>query len=150
MFQKKESRTVDLDGLNKVGQLLLVLGTDLSQSQSSGSLLVDNSSQSGFALDDAVGDTHFAAKGREPDNDFDRVNVVANDNELSLLGLNEGGNVVDTVLDDNRLLALVNLFTGSNFFGSSSETGLLLDRGLGAILVQELKKVGGSVLVQSL
>lgn len=50
-----------VDGRNELAELILVLGLDLSQSDSSGGLLVDNSSQTGLALDDGVWHAHLSA-----------------------------------------------------------------------------------------
>lgn len=141
---------VDLDGRDESSKLLLVFRLDINKGKSSGSLLVDKCSQTGLGLDNAVRDTHLAAEGWEPDNEFNGVDIVGNDNEGGLLGFNEGSDVVDTVLDDNGLLALVDLVTGSSGLSGSSKTGLLLNLGLGAVLVEELEELGSSVLVKSL
>jgi len=111
---------------------------------------VDDSSETGLALDNAVWDTHLAAESGQPDDDLNGVNIVSNDDEGSLLGLNQSGDVVDTVLDDERLLGLGLLTLLDLSGGSSGQTLLLLDAGLGAVLVDELEQLGGSVLVQDL
>lgn len=71
------------------------------------------------------------------------VNVVSDDNQLSLLGLNQSGDVVDTVFHNNGLLSLVNLVASGNGLGSSSKTGLLFLLALGAVLVEELEQLSG-------
>ena len=52
-----------------------------------GSLLVDDLTKGGLALDDAVWHLHLAAEGWQPDDQFDGVDVVGNHNELGQLGL---------------------------------------------------------------
>jgi len=143
---------VGLDGGDQGGELSLVLRTDISESQSSGSLLVDNSSKTSLALDDDVWDAQLAAESGQPDNNLNGVNVVSNDNEGSLLSLNQSGDVVDTVLDDMGLLGISLLGTLLLDLSSSGigQTLLLLNASLGTVLVDQLEQLGGSVLVQDL
>lgn len=95
-----------LAGIHKLGQLTLVLALDSSQSQGSGGLLVYYCSEAGLALDNAVRDTHLLAEGGEPDDNLNGIDIVSNDNKLCLALLNQSGDVVDAILDDNRLLLL--------------------------------------------
>lgn len=142
---------VGLGGRDKVGELALVLGADLLDQGDGGGLLVDKSADRGLRLDDDVGDTHLAAEGRQEDYELDGVNVGGDDDEAGLLGLDQGNAVVETVLDEEGLLAVslgVGLLAVGDVLGGSIETGLLLLLGLGAVLVEELEQVGGGVLVQ--
>jgi hypothetical protein len=109
---------------------------------------VDNGTETGLALDDNVGHTHLAAKSREVDNELDGVNVVGNDDEGGLLGLNESNDVVETVLGEQGLLGVVGLLVLASVGSGSGETGLLLLLRLGAVLVEELEQLGSSVLVE--
>lgn len=59
---------VSLDSLAETGKLLLVLGLDLSEGNSGGSLLVDEGTEASLALDDGIWDAHLAAESGEPDN----------------------------------------------------------------------------------
>jgi len=88
-----------LDGGEELGELSLVLSTGLGESQDSGGLLVDNGTETGLALHDGVGDTHLAAESGEEDNQLNGVNIVGDEDEGSLLVLNEANDVVETVLD---------------------------------------------------
>lgn len=110
---------------------------------------MDHSSETGLALDDGVGDTHLAAECGEEDDELDGVDIVGDEDEGSLLVLNQADNVVETVLDDVGLLAdillLLALLDGG---GLLEETLLLLDLGLRAVLVEELEGLGGGVLVE--
>jgi len=61
---------------------------------------VDYSAEAGLALDDDIGHTHLAAEGWEKDDELDGVDIMCDDDERSLLGLDEGNNVVKTVFDE--------------------------------------------------
>lgn len=158
-----------LDGLDELGKLSLVLGADLSDGADGGGLdvllakscasggkipsaylLVDDSAETGLALDDGVGDTHLAAEGGEEDDELNGVNIVGDEDESGLLGLDEGDNVVETVLDDVGLLAdvllLLALGDGGGLLG---KTLLLVGLGLRAVLVEELEGLGGGVAVKN-
>jgi len=140
---------VGLDGLDEGGEVLFVFGGDVTEGNGGGGLLVDEGTQTGLALDDAVGDTQFATKGREPDDQFDGVDVVGDDDELGLFGFNEGGDVVQAILDTDGLLSLFQGLAGSLGSSGSSQTLLLLDLSFRLVLVEQAEQLGGSVLVQS-
>jgi len=93
---------VGLDGIDNGGE---VIALDLSDSHDSGGLLVDYSAKTGLAFDDDIGDTHLAAEGDE--DEFDEVDITGGDNESSLLGLNEGNDVVKAVFHEQRLLGVL-------------------------------------------
>jgi len=138
-----------LDGRDELGELVLVLGADLSEGQDSGGLLVDDSAETGLALDDGVGDTHLLAERRKEDNQLNGVNIVGDEDQGSLLVLNQANDVVETVLDGVGLLGdillLLALLDGGSLL---QETLLLLDLGLRAVLVEELESLGGGVAVK--
>lgn len=112
---------------------------------------MNDSSKTGLALHDSVWDTHLAAKCRQEDDKLNWVNVVGNENELGLLGLDEGNDVVETVLDGIWLLGdvllLLALGDGGGLLGQAL---LLLGLGLRAVLVEELEGLGGGVAVEDL
>jgi len=144
-------KVVGLGGRDEVGELTLVLGSDLLDEGNGGGLLVDKSTDGSLGLDNDVRNTHLAAEGGEEDDELDGVNVGGNDNKAGLLGLDQGNTVVETVLDKVGLLAVslgVGLLAVGNVLGGSIETSLLLLLGLGAVLVEELEEVGGGVLVK--
>jgi hypothetical protein len=89
-------RVAFLDRRDELGKLGLVIGADLGQSQDSSSLLVYDGTQAGLALDDGVWNTHLAAEGWEEDNKLDRVNIVGDEDEGSLLVLDEADDVYET------------------------------------------------------
>jgi hypothetical protein len=114
-------------------------------------LLVDDSAESGLALDDGVGDTHLAAESGQEDDQLNGVDIVGDEDERGLLVLNQANNVVETVLDNVGLLAdillLLALLDGG---GLLEKTLLLLGLGLRAVLVEELEGLGSGVLVEDL
>jgi hypothetical protein len=63
-----------------------------------------NGPKAGFALHNDVGNAHLSAKGREVDNELNRIDVVGDDDQGGLLGLSEGNAMIKTVLDEKRLL----------------------------------------------
>ena len=98
---------VSLGGGDEGSQLALILAIDILEGDDSGGLLVDDGTETGLALDDDVGDTHLAAESGEEDNKLDGVNIVGDDDKGSLLGLDEGNTVVQTVLDEEGLLGVL-------------------------------------------
>ena len=129
-------------------ELALVLAADVLEGDDGGGLLVDDRAEAGLALDDDVGDTHLAAERGYENDELNRVDVVRNDDEGRLLGLDEGDTVVKTVLDEERLLGVLGLGTLSSLLRGGIETSLLLLLRLRAVLVQQLEKLGRGVLVE--
>lgn len=112
-------------------------------------LLVDDSAETGLALDNGVGDTHLLAERRKEDDELNRLNVVGDEDEGSLLVLNQANDVVETVLDGVGLLADVLLLLAILDGGSLlEETLLLLGLGLRSVLVEELESLGSGVAVE--
>lgn len=111
---------------------------------------MDDSAKTGLALDNGVGNTHLLAERGEEDDELDGVDIVGDQNERSLLVLDQANNVVETVLDSVGLLAdlllLLALLDGGSLL---EETLLLLGLGLRAVLVEELESLGGGVLVEN-
>ncbi len=90
------------------GELLVVLTSNVLESQDGSGLRVNEGSETGLALDNDIWDPHLAAKGRKEDNEFDRVNIISDNDEVGLLGFDEGDAVIKTVFDEQRLLGLLN------------------------------------------
>jgi hypothetical protein len=110
---------------------------------------VDNGTQTSLALDNGVRDTHLAAESGKEDNQLNGVNVVGDQDERSLLVLDQTDDVVETVLDVVGLLGDVLLLLAlGNGGGLGVETLLLLGLGLRTVLVEELEGLGGGVAVQ--
>jgi len=141
---------VCLGGGDEGSQLALVLRLDVLEGNDSGGLLVNDRAETSLALDDDVGNTHLAAKGRKENDKLNGIDIMSDDNKGSLLGLDEGNAVVETVLDEEGLLGVLGLglLLLSSSLGEGINTGLLLLLGLWAVLVQELEQLSSGVLVQ--
>jgi hypothetical protein len=142
-------RVTLLNGLKQLRQLSLVLGSNLSQSNDSGSLLVNERAESGLALDDGIRDTHLAAESWQEDDQLNGVNIVGDEDQSGLLVLNQTDDMVETVLGSIWLLAdillLLALLDGG---GLLQQTLLLLGLALRAVLVEKLEGLGGGVAVK--
>ena len=112
---------------------------------------MDNSSETSFALNNTVRNTHLTAESGKKDDELNWVDIVGNQDERSLLVLNETNNVVKAVLDGIWLLADILLFLA---LGDSSsllmETLLLLGLRLWAVFVEKLEALGSEVAVESI
>jgi hypothetical protein len=131
----------------ELGLVLLVHG---GKGAHSGGLLVGEGAQSSLALDNGEGDIHLLAKSGKPDNQLDGVNVVGDDDQLGLLLLNEGGNVLQAVLEHGRGRAGPGGggLTSSGGLGGGLEADVLGGISLGLVLHQQLEQLGSLVLVQ--
>lgn len=143
---------VGLGGGDEGGERGLVLGSDVLEDGDGRGLLVDDGTESGLVLDNHVRHSHLSAERREEDDELDRVNVVGDHDEVGLLGLDEGDDVVESVLDEQGLLVgllLDGLVAGGNLgLGLLQQTSLLLLLGLGLVLVEQLEELGRGVLVE--
>lgn len=158
---------VGLGGADESSELTLVLALNILDNEDGGGLLVDNRTETGLALHDDVGDTHLAGKSRQEDNELNRVDIVSDNDEGSLLGLDEGNSVVQAVLDEERLLRLLlykseqspstiekptdlgrSLLLLGSGLSLSLKTSLLLLPSLRTVLVEELEQLGSGVLVE--
>ena len=142
-------RVALIDRRHQVLQLVLVLILDLRQSQHRSGLLVNDCAQTSFALHDRVGDAHLAAERGQEDDEFDRVDVVCDQDEGGFLVLDEPDDVIQAVLDVVWFLADVFLFLA---FGDSGrfllQPVVLLLFGLGAVFVEESEGLRGGVAVE--
>ena len=98
---------VSLGGRDESCKLALVLALDILEGQDSSRLLVNDGPETSLALHNDVGHTHLAAEGGKENDELDRVNIVGDDDKGSLLGLDEGNTVVQTVLDEEGLLGVL-------------------------------------------
>ena len=98
-----------IDSRDKLAQLRLILTLDFREGENGGGLLVHDGAETGFAFDDGVGDTHFAAEGGEEDDELDGVHVVGDQDEAGFLGFDEPDDVVEAVFDGEGFLSIVNI-----------------------------------------
>ena len=99
---KKETITTThklaLAALTSVASSLLILTLHFLKSDNSSRLLVHDVSEISLTFHDDVEDAPLAAQGGEEDDELDGVDVVRDD-EGSLLGFDEGDDVVEAVFD---------------------------------------------------
>jgi len=127
-----------------------VIGVDVGQRDGGCGLLVDKSSKTRFALDDAEGNVLLTAELGQPADELNGVNVVGNNDELGRLVLDELGDVVESVFKLNGLLSGVDGLSVLLLLGNLNQSLLLLLASLRGVLVQESQKLGGLVLVNSI
>ena len=118
----------------------LILRIDTGQADAGGSLLVDESTELSLTSNDGVSDTHLVAESGEPHNKFEGIDVVGNQNNLSLL-LDELGDVVETVLGDEDVLLGFDGLAFSFSLGLLNTLGLLFSSSLGSILGEETEDI---------
>jgi hypothetical protein len=126
----------------------LLLRLDISDGQSSGSLLVHDVTETGLTLDNAVRNIHAAAQSWEPDDELDWVDIVGDDHKLGLAGLNKVGNMVDTELDETWLLSSLDVTLGLAI-SLLLQTKTLLGVRLWAQMSKETEHIAGLVLLKS-
>jgi len=139
---------VGLNGLNNLVEGASVTGLNLGDGHASGGLPSGNSAESSLVLDNAVGDSHLAAQGRQEENKLDGIDIISNDDQLSFLLLDQGDDTVHSVTDNGGTLGggiclALGLSLGSLL--QSLLPGLL---SLRPVLVQQLEQLGGCLLVQ--
>lgn len=128
-------------------QLALILLVDLGQGNNGGILLVSQQTKSALSLHNSIGDIHLAAQGGQPDNQLQRINIVGNQNQLGLLLLDQGGDVLQSVFKSGRGSSGILLATSGSSSLKSGSLGLL---GLRLVLHQQLEHFRSLVLVKSL
>ena len=128
-------------GLELLAELLKideVFTTDFGESEAGGGLEVNKLTKVSLATDEAEGDTLLSAESGQMDDDLNGVDVVGDHDKLSLTLLNESSHVVETELDEERLVSL----SSTLLSGSLQTLGLLL-LGLGLVLSEQFKELGG-------
>jgi hypothetical protein len=90
---------VSSEGGSEVVKLSLIFLSDLGHGNDGSVLLMDKSAKGSFSLNEAVGNFQLSAEVREPDNKFDGVDVVGDDDQFSLFLLNEFGYMVQSELE---------------------------------------------------
>lgn len=144
---------VELSGevLLKSVEILEVLLSHLGEGDAGSGLGVAELSKSGLTLDNTVWDPLLSAKSWEVDHHLKWVDIVGDDNELSLTFLDEGGNVVKSELEVDWLstdeAVLLSTLSGLSL---GLESGLLLLGSLWGVLGEEFEELGSLVLVNGL
>jgi len=141
---------VSFDDLDDFSQILFVFVVDFVEGDGGTLFSADQLTESGFAFDNAVWDVHFSAQSWKVDNDFDWIDVVGDQNQLSLFPFNQ----VDDFVDAGGELSfsgrwLVGFAFGS-CFGSGDEFGFFVGFGFWSVFGGQFKNLGGVLFVQSL
>jgi hypothetical protein len=110
---------------------------------------VNKSSKTSLILDNHERDLHLTAEGGHPHDEFDGVDVTGDQDKLGLLLLDEGGDVLESELDNIGDL-VVRFLSSSSGGGSLLDSLLLGGRSLRAVLVKKSEDSHGLVLAQSL
>ena len=113
-------------------------------------LPVDQAPQPGLALDDAVGNPHLAAQGRQEDHELDGIHIVSDRHQLSLLVLHQGGDSVDLCSKDRWPLGGDVAFAGGFLLSSGQQPLLLLLLCLWSVLGGQFKQLSSCLSVQGL
>ena len=141
------SSEVLLEGI----EILEIFLSNLGEGDAGSGLGVAELSESGLTLDDTVWDVLLSAESWEEHHHLEWVDIVGDDNELSLTFLDEGGDVVKTELEVDWLWSdesvLLSTLSGLSL---GLESGLLVLGSLWGVLGEELKKLGSLVLINGL
>jgi hypothetical protein len=140
---------LSLEGLGEGVQVSLILLSNRGQADNSSVLLVNEGTKSSLALQDAERYILLSAERGQPANELDGVNIVGYDDELSLLVLNQGCDLMDTILEGQGLM-LLGFLTGGLGPGNLLHAHLLLLRSLGRVLLHQLKQLSSLILVKSI
>ena len=126
-------------------KVLVVLLAHVGKSNAGSGLGVDELAEATLALDESVGDTLLSAESGEESEELNGVDIMSHDDELSLAGLDELGNVVETELENDGLSTL--LSSSATLLGLSLglKADLLVLLGLGLVLGEELKELGSYI-----
>jgi len=135
-----------LEGLAEGLEVLEVFLVDFGQGNAGSGLGVDQLSEVGLAAHEAVWDSLLSAESREVHDQLNGVDVMGDDDELGLVLLNEGSDVVEAELEVDGLGGL----GSGTVLGSILEAELLLLSGLGRVFGKQFKELGSLIFVDSL
>jgi hypothetical protein len=122
-------------------KVLEVFFVNFGEGDAGSSLLVDKFAKACLSLNEAERNTLLSAQSWQEDEEFNGVDVVSHNNELSLTIFNELGNVVETILEDNRLGGLLGISTTLLALGSRLESDLLLSLSFGLVFSKQFKEL---------
>ena len=137
-----------VDGVDDLGHLGTVFWLDLGEGNAGAGLHANDLAETALALDDAVWDLKLAAESWEPDDELEWVDIVSDDDKASLLSLNSGGNVLDTLDEDLLGGGISDLEGGISLLSFGLNTLLLLGLVLWAVLLKEFEDLDGVSLVK--
>lgn len=111
-------------------EILIVFLSNIGDGNAGSSLSVNELSKSCLSLDESIGDSLLSAESGEESHEFDGVDIMSNNNELSFTFFNELGNVVKTEFQNVWLGTLFGITTGFLGFSFLKKSGLLVFLGL--------------------
>jgi len=141
---------VVLDGLNQFGEVQLVTRVNLGEGNAGAGLAADQTTKTGLVLDDAIGDSHLTAESGQEDDQLNWVNIVGDDNQLSFLLFDQGGDSVDSLSDNVWALGGGISLSASTELSAGTQTHLLGLFAFGAVLVHQLEHLSRCLAVQGL
>lgn len=97
MFNSRVYSQIGLRSRNESGELAIILTANLLDGNNGCRLLVDDRSKASLSLDDDVRDTHFSTESRKKNDEFDGVDVMRDNDERCLLGLDQSNDVVEAI-----------------------------------------------------
>jgi len=124
-----------------------VFVSHISKSDSSGSLLVHELTESCFSLHEAVRNVLLSAEGWQVENKLNWINIMGNHNKLGFSVLDKSGDVVKTEFGKFRLWSV---FLGTTRFSLFLESLGLLFLGLSFILGEEFEEFMSLVSLEGL
>ena len=95
MFHFGMYSQIGLRSGNEGGELAIVLTANLLDGDDGCRLLVDDRSEASLSLDDHVRDAHFSTESRKVNDEFNGVDIMRDNDERSLLGLDQSNDVVE-------------------------------------------------------
>ena len=147
-FLFEVGKELGVNHFDKLGKSAAIFLADILDSNARGVVKADDLTKASLALDNAVWDIELAAESWEPNDDFDWVDIVSDNDELSLLGFDKGGNVLDTV---NKSVGSSTSLWSKGLFalgGGLLKAVLLLLLGFWVILFKELEDLESRSLVK--
>ena len=69
---------------------------------------MNDSAETSFAFHNDIRNTHLATEGGQENNQLDGVDIMSDDDKSSLLSLDEGYYMIETVFDEQRFLGVLN------------------------------------------
>ena len=130
-----------LEVLYEVVQISEVLVAHLSEGNARSRLLVHQAAQTRLALDEAERHLHALAESRKVNHELNRVHVVSDSDQLGLLRLHEGRDMVQPKLNNLSLLASLASVALSLLVSLCSESHLLLLLSLRRVFLEELEEL---------
>ena len=98
---------VGLSGRNQGSKFPVILTANLLDGNHSGGLLVNDGTKARLPLYNDIRNSHLTTERRKENDEFNRVNIMCNNNESGLLGLNQSNNVVETVFRIDRFFCVL-------------------------------------------